>query len=146
MDVKGVIAADLVAQLANGFEIGLALDIADRSSHFEHDEICPRGLCHLHDAAFDLIGDVWNDLNGAAQIISLTLFADHFGVYLTGGDIAIFVQVNIDETFIMTQVQIGFCTVIQHKHLAVLVRAHGSRVYIKVGIQFLNADFETAFF
>lgn len=41
----------------------------------------------------------------------------------------------------MTEIQIGFRTVIGDEDLAVLVRAHGARVDIDVRVEFLNGDF-----
>ncbi len=65
---------------------------------------------------FDLVGDMGNHLYGSPQEISAALLADDFGVYLAGGCVACPVQANIDEAFVMTQIQVGFRAIIQaHK-------------------------------
>ena len=46
----------------------------------------------------------------------------------------------------MAQIEVGFCAVIGDKHLAVLKRRHGAWVYVDVGIQFDEGDFEAARF
>jgi hypothetical protein len=42
----------------------------------------------------------------------------------------------------MTQIQVGFGTVIGDKYLAVLEWAHGARIHIDVGIELEHGDFE----
>ncbi len=40
----------------------------------------------------------------------------------------------------MPQVQVGFSTVIGDKYLAVLQRAHGTRIHVDVGVELGNRD------
>ena len=60
----GALGAYFDTQLANGFEERLRLDVADRAADFDHGHVSIAGT--LDDAAFDLVGDVRNDLNGRA--------------------------------------------------------------------------------
>jgi len=46
----------------------------------------------------------------------------------------------------MSQIEVGFGAVVQHKNFAVLVGAHGARVNVDVGVQFLHGDVKAAFF
>ena len=63
--VDRVLAADVLAELANGFEERQALDVADRAANLDqHDVDVAPGLA---DAVLDLVGDVRNDLHGAAR-------------------------------------------------------------------------------
>ena len=50
--------------------------------------------------------------------------------------VGIFVEIDIDETFIVTQVQICLSSVICHKNFPVLVRAHSSRIDIDIRSNF----------
>ena len=56
-----------------------------------------------------------------------------------GSGIRVFRQVDIDKTLIVSQIQVGLGTIISNKNLAVLVRAHGTRVYIYIRVKFLNS-------
>ena len=75
-----------------------------------------------------------NHLDRPPQVIAAAFLADHFPVHLTGGDIRRPVKAYIDKAFIVSQVQVRFCPVIQYEHLAVLVRAHRARINIQVRI------------
>jgi len=83
-------------------------------------------------------------LHRLPQISALTLLVQHIPVYLAGGQVGVFVQVFIDETLVMTQIQIGLGAVIGHEHLAVLQGAHGARVHVHIGIQFLAGHLQAA--
>ena len=76
--------AELVRQLANGFEERQALDIADRAADLAQDEILVRdvGL----DEFLDAVGDVRNDLDGGAQIFAAPLASDYGRIDPAGGD------------------------------------------------------------
>ena len=87
-----------------------------------------------------------NDLDRAAQVIAVAFPADHLGVHLAGGHIAIAVQANIDETFVMPQVQVGFCAIIQDVDLTMLIGRHRPGIDIDIRVEFLNGDFYTALF
>jgi hypothetical protein len=65
--VDGVLPPDVTAQLAQGFQEGLAFDVPDRAAHLDQDDVDGGVLGQGADAALDLVGDVGNDLDGAAQ-------------------------------------------------------------------------------
>ena len=59
-------------------------------------------------------------------------------VNLTGCHIGIFIKTLINESLIMSQIQVCLCTIVCYKNFSVLNRVHGSGVDIDIGIQFLN--------
>ncbi len=66
VDVQAVLLADVQRELPNGFQKGLALDIADGAADLgDHDIRVVAG--HLVDHTLDLVGDVRNHLHGLAQ-------------------------------------------------------------------------------
>ena len=65
--VRHMLPADIAPKLADGFQEGQALDIADRSADLDDDDIDVRS--DASDAGLDFIGDVRDYLNGAAEII-----------------------------------------------------------------------------
>jgi hypothetical protein len=46
----------------------------------------------------------------------------------------------------VAQIQVGFGAIIQNKHLAVLVGAHGAGIYVNIRVEFLHGNFKTALF
>ena len=67
MDIKGVLAADVFAHLADGFQKGQPLDVADRAADL-HDQHIGLGLpSSQDDPPLDLIGHMGDDLDRAAQ-------------------------------------------------------------------------------
>jgi hypothetical protein len=44
----------------------------------------------------------------------------------------------IGEAFVVAEIEIGFCTVVQHVDLAVLERIHRARIYVQIRIKFLE--------
>ena len=87
-----------------------------------------------------------NDLYGGAEIFSPPFLVQNIPVDLSGSQIGVFVQVLIDEAFIMSQIQIGFRTILGHIYFAVLVRTHGAGVYVDIGIQLLRGNLQTSGF
>ena len=85
-----------------------------------------------------------DDLHRAAQIAALPFPVQHRPEDLSGGNGAVAGQRLIHEALIVSQVQIRLRAVVGDEHLAVLVRAHGSRVYIQVRIEFLVSHPQTA--
>ena len=87
-----------------------------------------------------------DDLHRGAEIFSLPLLVQNVPIDLSCGQVGVFVQVFVDESFIMPQIQVGFRTVLGHIHLAMLIGAHGARVNIDIGIQLLRGDLQTSGF
>ena len=144
MHTGRVLAAQVAAHLADGFDEGLAFDVADRSTHLDQHHLGAGRLGHALDAAFDLVGDMGNDLDRATQVIAVAFARDHLGVHLPGGHIAFAVEANINEAFIMPQVQVGLRAIIQNIHLAVLVGRHGTGIDIDIRVEFLDGDLQPA--
>ena len=85
MDERGLAAAQIVVQLADGFEEWQALDIAHRAADFDQQEIQTIDIGQ-HEF-LDHVGDMRDDLHGAAQIAALALLLDHLGIDAARGDI-----------------------------------------------------------
>src|SRR5206468_5465543 len=74
VNVEGIVAADVLAELADRFEKRQALDVADGAADLdEHDVDIVR---HRSNRVFDFIGDVRNHLDGAPEIIAPPLLLD----------------------------------------------------------------------
>ena len=144
MDEAAVLPSLLQTHLTDGLKEGLALDVAGGAADLGNDHVRLGGGGQIVDVALDLVGDVGDDLHCLPQISALTLLVQHVPVHLAGGQVGVLVQVFVDETLVMTQIQIGLGAVIGHEHLAVLQGAHGARVHVHIGIQFLAGHLQAA--
>ena len=146
MNIQGISRSNFQSDLPYGFKERLAFNVSNCASDLTDEDvriIVP--YCGI-DEFLDLIGDVGNDLNRLAQIFSPAFLIQDIPVYSARGEIGISVQIFVDESFIVTEIQIGFSTVFGNEHFAMLVRRHGSRVNIDVGIKFLRGDFKASGF
>ena len=85
-------------------------------------------------------------LNRLAEILAAALLVEHVPVYLTGREVGELVEVLIDETLVMAEIEIRLRAVLRHIHLAVLVRTHCARVNIDVRVELLRCNFQPARF
>ena len=146
MDVKGVVLADFLAHLADGLEERQAFDVADRAADFSDDHVGVVFTADEINPFLDLVGDVGNDLDGAAQVVAAALLVDDRPVDLAGRHVGAFGQVDVNKALVVAEVEVGFAAVVGDEHFPVLVRAHGPRVEVDVGVEFLDGDFHAPAF
>src|SRR5688572_17918694 len=72
--IDTVVAAELHAELADGFEEGERFDVAYGATDLHHAHICIP--CAKLNAALDLIRDVRNHLYGRAKVITAAFLGD----------------------------------------------------------------------
>ena len=87
VDVERVLAADVLAELANGFEERQALDVADRAADLDEHDVDV--AADRADAVLDLVGDMRNDLHRAPEIVAAPLLLDDRHVDLAGRPVAV---------------------------------------------------------
>ena len=139
-----VVAALLVADLADGFQKRQRFDIAHRAADFDDDHIhIDRQLAHC---GLDFVRDVRDHLHGFAQIIAAALARDDLFVDAAGGDVVGLREAGVREAFVVAQVEIGFGAVIRDEDLAVLEGAERAGIDIEVGVEFLAGDAQAAAF
>jgi len=97
-----------------------------------------------HDPALDLVGDVRDHLHCAAEIVAASLLADHALVDLARREVVALGHLHVDEALVMAEVEIGLGTVLGDEHLAVLERAHRSRIDVDVRIELEVGDSDAA--
>ncbi len=144
VNVEHVLLADVGSELTDGLQKRQTLDVADGSADLHDDHI--HTVRHQFDAVLDLIGDVGNDLNCTAQIVSLAFFGNDRVVDFSGRKIVVFSDDGVGEPFVVPQIQIGFGPVVGDKDLPVLKRIHCARIDVDVRIQFLNRHGQPATF
>ena len=96
------------------------------------------------DKALDLVRHVRNHLNGLAEVCARALVGQDVPVDLSGGQVRKPVQVLVDEPLVVAKIEVGLRPVLGHEYLAVLERAHGTRVNVDVGVQLLRGNLEPA--
>ena len=141
MDKQAVFPAHLQGNLPHRLDEGLAFDIADGAADFGNDHVGIGLFGHAVDKFLDFIRNMGNHLHRGAQIFAPAFFVQHVPVHLAGGQVREFVQILVDEPLVMPQIQVGFRAVFRHVYLAVLVRAHGSRIHVDIRIQLLGRHF-----
>ena len=144
MQEHAVVAAELDAELANGFEERQRFDVADRAADFHHADVGVAGA--EHDAALDLVGDVRDDLHGRAEVVAAAFLGDHAFVDAAGREIAVAAGGRAHEALVVAEIEVGLGAVIGDEHFAVLERAHGARVHVDVRVELDHGDLETAAF
>ena len=85
VDADRLVAAKVVAQLADRLDERQAFDVADRAADLADDEIESVGIAERE--FLDRVGDVRDDLDGRAEIIAAPLLGDDVAVDAAGGDI-----------------------------------------------------------
>ena len=139
VDEDGVVAAEFLAHLADGFEEGQGFDIADGSADFDDGDVLTHGRDFLH-RVLDLVGDVGDDLDGLAEVVAAAFLGDDLLVDTAGGEVVVAGKVGVGEALVVAKVKIGFRAVVGHEDLAVLKRRHGARVDVQVGVKFHQVD------
>ena len=135
-------AGQIVAELADRFEIRQALDIADRAPDLAKDEI--EAFVAVANEFLDGVRDVRDHLNGRAEVIAATLFGENFLIDAPGRDVVLSRRGTTGEALIVAEIEIGLGAVIGDEHLAVLIGRHRARIDIEIGVELAQADLITA--
>ena len=77
--------AEFIAELADRLEERQAFDVAHRAADFDQQEIDV--VMARHDEFFDGVGDMGDDLHGAAEIAATALARNHFLIDAPGSDV-----------------------------------------------------------
>ncbi len=140
MNQNGIFMSHFMLKLADGFQKGLTFNVAYCASYLNNGNFCVFCGEISMKTAFDLVGDVGNDLNRTASEVAAPFFLKHAPVDFSGGHIRIFGEIFVNESFIMSQVQIRLRTVVCDEYFPVLNWIHGSWVNINVRVKFLHSD------
>ena len=139
-----VFCAELEAHLANRFEEGKRLDVADGAADFDDDDVNAFG--NFFDGGFDFVGDVRNDLHGLAEIIAAAFFAENGFVDAAGRPVIVAAELGVREALVVAEVEVGFSAVFGDENFAVLKRTHRAGIDVEIRIALLKGDFESATF
>ena len=87
-----------------------------------------------------------NNLNGFAEVFAAAFLRDNVRVDLACREIRELVEILVDKTLIVTEVEVGFSAVLGYVDLAVLIRTHCAWVDVDVWVELLSRDLKTARF
>ena len=136
------IGTDFKAELADGLQERLRLDVADRASRLHDHDI--HAFANQLDASLDLVGDVRNHLHGAAEVIASALPADDLRIDAAGREVVEARHAHAGEALVMSEVQVGFGAVGGDEHFPVLKRVHGPGIHVDVRVHLQEVDLEAA--
>src|SRR5439155_12418052 len=120
-----------------------ALDVADGPADLDDDHVRIALAGDTSDPLLDLVRNVRDDLDSAAEVIAPALLRDHCLVDAARGHVRELGQVLVDEPLVMAEVEVGLRAVVGDEDLAMLVRAHRARVHVDVWIELEDGDGET---
>ncbi len=127
-------------ELADRLQERQRLDVPDGAADLGDHKVDVGGLRDQRDALLDLVCDVRHHLDGAPEVVSAPLAADHSVVDAPRGDVRGARGVGIGEALVVPEIQVGLGAVLGDEHLPVLVGGHGARVDVDVGVELLQPD------
>lgn len=163
MDVQEVVSASSPSQLSHSLNKWRTFNVADRTSQLYHAGVRRFiGVIHWHfcnvlDPILYGVGQVWNDLNCSAQVVTLPLFLYHMLVDLASCDVVVACQGNIQVSFVVSEVEVDLSAVVEDEALpvpavwlerssasgdetTVLHRRHGPCIDIEVWVDLDRSD------
>ena len=142
MDVHGIFFTDFQPDLPDCLDKGLPFDVADGAADFCDHNVRFRFSADVVYKGFDLIRNMRDNLYRAAEVFSSALFVQNIPVDFAGRQIGILIQIFINKTLIMPEIQIRFRTVFRDIYLSVLIGAHSARVNIDIRIELLGCNLQ----
>ena len=136
VDVDGVVAADVLAELANRLEKRQALDVADSAADLHEQDVHVLG--GGTDALLDLVRDVRDDLHRPSEVVAAPLFLNDRQVDLAGRPVVVARGHHVGEALVVAEIEIGLRAVVGDIDLTVLVRAHRAGIDVDVRVALLE--------
>ena len=140
MDDQGVFRT-FPLHLPNGLDVRQGFDVTHRASNLSDDEIVVVFGSQNLNAALDLVGDVGNDLDGFAQVLSTTLLVNDALVNAARGDVVGLRGFHIQEPLVVAQIKVSLRPIHRDVTFSVLVRIQRARIHVDVGVQLLDGHF-----
>ena len=142
VDVEHVAAILFAAKLSNGLQKRKGFDVAHRAAHFDNRDVAV--VRTLAKDELNLVRDVRNDLNRAAQIVAVALLRDDAIIDPSRRAVVRLSRLRVRKSLVMTEVHVRFGAVFCDVDFAVLERVHRARIDVDVRIQFHKIHPQTA--
>jgi hypothetical protein len=134
------VATELPTELAHTFDIRQRFDVAYSTTDFGDNEVEIASVAELFYVAFDFVGDMRDDLNSFAQEIATTFASDYVLIYATRCNVVGLRRRDVEETLVVTEVEVGFVTIVSHVALAMFVRIESTWVDVDIRVEFLVSN------
>lgn len=118
-----VVVSDAELELSEGLEEDAGFDVTDGAADLDKanvgclSRIVDGNMSDALDPVLDLIGNVRDDLDGLAEVVSLALLGDDLAVNLAGGDVVVGRQFDGQEALVVAKVQVGLGAIGKDKDL-----------------------------
>ena len=142
VDEADVCPANFLGELAEGFEEKVSFDVSYSATNFGNDDIgVGIFISGLLEAVLNFISDVRDELYRRAEILSFALIFDDIFEDLARTQAVGLGKGAVGKSLVVSQVKIGFSSVVENVDLAVLVGRHCAGIDIEIRIEFLEEDF-----
>ncbi len=138
MHVDALATRLVLTELADRLEERQALDVPDCAADLAEHEIDL--VLADEEEVLDLVGDMRNDLDGLAEIVSAAFLLQHVGINPARGDGIRASRRYAGEPLVMAEIEVGLGAVIGHEYLAVLEWRHRTRIDVEIGVELAQAD------
>ena len=142
MDEKAVFLALFYAYLSCRLKEWLALDISHRAAYLGNDHIAVPGSSYTVDEFLYLIGYVRYHLHSTSEVFPAPLLVENVPVDLSSGKVREFIEIFINESFVVSEIEICLSTVLRNVYLSVLEWTHRSGIHIDIRVQLLCSPLE----
>ena len=133
------IFAQFPFQLANSLKERQTFYVAHSSANLRYHEIKVVFVAQIKDVAFYFVRDVRHHLYGFSQIVASALFFNHVLVYSARGKVVVARGFYAGESFVVSEVKVGFLSVCGYVALTVLVGIQSTRIHIDVWVKLLDS-------
>ena len=128
------------SELAYGLKEWQALYVADGTTDFSDDEVILARVAQCPHVAFDFVGDMRDDLDGAAEV-SATAFTLHdVLVDAASGDVVGACGLDASEAFVVSEVKVSLLSVYGDIALTMLIRIECAGVDVDIWVILLDGD------
>jgi len=134
MYMNYIVSAGFFAKLSDGFEERKTFNVPHCSSNFNNDNIKLFFFCYFFNSVFYFIGNMRNNLNCSTQKIASSFLLNNSPIDHTGSYVIYFSKIDVDKSFIMTQIKICLCPIFGNKNLSMLIWAHCAWINVDVWI------------
>ena len=143
VDEERIAGRALQAELARGLQEGQTLDVAGGAANLGDGDVHLRAVQGAH-RALNLVGNMRDDLDGAAEVAAGPLTRDDRAVDLAAGVVRGLGAGDPGNALVVTQVEVRLGAIVGDEDLAVLVGAHRAGVDVEVGVELLHGHAVTA--
>jgi hypothetical protein len=135
-----IFGADPELKLPEGFQKDTRFDVPDGSTDLDQTNIgffatvIGWDLGGSLNPILDFVRNVGDNLDRLSEIISLSFFQNHMAIHLSSSNVVVLCQMDVQESFVVSQIQIGFSSIVQNEYLTMFKWRHRSGIDVQVRV------------